>query len=169
VTTWRARVASSSAEATRELGRSLARSLSGGDTVLVLGTMGAGKTTLAQGVGAGLGAVGPITSPTFTLIRDYPCPGTVRGVRHFLHADVYRLESRAAIEDLGLAEQVDTDSVALVEWGEAAAAVLDPAALWIRMEPGRADDERELVIEASDAWADRRDELAGALGAAVDP
>jgi tRNA threonylcarbamoyladenosine biosynthesis protein TsaE len=160
---WR-RVASSSAACTHAIGRALRTVLAGGDTVLLVGPMGAGKTALAQGIGEGLGARGPITSPTFTLVRDYDCDcesGT-GGVRHFLHADVYRVDTVAAIEDLGMDELVDAESVLVVEWGEAAAPVLDPAALRIRLDLGDGDDDRVLVFEG-DAWAPRH----GALDAAL--
>ena len=59
---------------TRALGAALARGLRPGDVVLLTGELGAGKTTLAQGIGAGLGVTDQVTSPTFTLVRSYPCP-----------------------------------------------------------------------------------------------
>ena len=95
--------------------------------VLLSGDLGAGKTVLAQGIAAGLGVTDPVTSPTFTLVRPLPCgPGPAtrraRAVRTMLHADLYRLDHRREVVDLGLGELVEDEAVAVVEWGEAAEA-----------------------------------------------
>ncbi|MHB8218957.1 MAG: tRNA (adenosine(37)-N6)-threonylcarbamoyltransferase complex ATPase subunit type 1 TsaE [Acidimicrobiales bacterium] len=114
----------------RALAASLAPLARPGDVILLVGGLGAGKTTFAQGFAQGLGITGPVTSPTFTLVRQYPCAGKVR---QLLHADVYRLETLAQIADLGLAELVEDGGVALVEWGDAAAPVLGDGALSVRL------------------------------------
>ena len=90
------------------------------------GTSGAGKTTFAQGFGAGLGVAEPITSPTFTLVRQYPLGrrATPAPAHLLLHADVYRLDHLHEVVDLGLGELVEDGGVALVEWGDAAEPVL---------------------------------------------
>jgi tRNA threonylcarbamoyladenosine biosynthesis protein TsaE len=128
----------------RALGRSLATALRAGDLVILSGGLGAGKTTLTQGIGAGLGVRGPVTSPTFVIARVHPpAPAAVAGqpdavqpdavrpdaVRpdamadlaaprpSLVHADAYRLGSAVELDDLDL----DTDtaaSVTVVEWGE---------------------------------------------------
>jgi tRNA threonylcarbamoyladenosine biosynthesis protein TsaE len=98
----------------RALGRRLASLLQAGDLVVLAGPLGAGKTTLVQGIGAGLNVRGPITSPTFVIARVYP---SLSGGPALLHADAYRLGGRAEVDDLDL----DTDtatSVTVVEWGE---------------------------------------------------
>ncbi len=78
------------------------------------GPLGAGKTTLVQGIGSGLGVRGPITSPTFVIARVHP---SLRGGPDLVHADAYRLGSRLEIDDLDLDADVD-HSVTVVEWGE---------------------------------------------------
>ena len=105
----------------RALGRSLATVLRAGDLVILSGGLGAGKTTLTQGIGDGLGVRGPITSPTFVIARVHPplAPPAMTGQAPpaLVHADAYRLGSALELDDLDL----DTDtaaSVTVVEWGE---------------------------------------------------
>ena len=95
-----------------------------GDVLLLSGDLGAGKTTFAQGFGRALGIDEPITSPTFTLVRQYEMTAGATGVRMLLHADVYRLDHLGEIADLGLGQLVEDGGVALVEWGDAAEPVL---------------------------------------------
>src|SRR5579863_3784126 len=106
----------------RALGRSLAAVLRAGDLVILSGGLGAGKTTLTQGIGDGLGVCGPITSPTFVIARVHP-PVAASGAPSggprpsLVHADAYRLGGVLELDDLDL----DTDlasSVTVVEWGE---------------------------------------------------
>src|SRR5215468_34398 len=104
---------------TQEFGRRLASVLRAGDLVLLSGPLGAGKTALAQGVGAGLGVAGTVTSPTFVIARVLrPSPA---GGPALVHVDAYRLgnvaDPRAEVDDLDLDASLD-DSVTLVEWGE---------------------------------------------------
>jgi tRNA threonylcarbamoyladenosine biosynthesis protein TsaE len=112
------------------LGRSLATALRAGDVVILSGGLGAGKTTLTQGIGAGLGVRGPVTSPTFVIARVHPPAATAATAGPgdamadlaaprpaLVHADAYRLGSVLELDDLDL----DTDtasSVTVVEWGE---------------------------------------------------
>ncbi len=98
----------------RELGERLAGLLRAGDLIVLSGSLGAGKTTLTQGIGAGLGVRGPVTSPTFVIARQHP---SLRGGPDLVHADAYRLGSRAEVDDLDLDTDVAT-SVTVVEWGE---------------------------------------------------
>jgi tRNA threonylcarbamoyladenosine biosynthesis protein TsaE len=162
-----------SAEGTRRLGASLARGLRAGDVVLLAGDLGSGKTTLAQGIAAGLGVADNVTSPTFTLVRSYPCPvpasaadghspGTVP-VRTFIHADLYRLERTGEVVDLAIAELVEEAAVAVVEWGDVAGPALGGDALSVLLAPGNDDDERSVTITAAPSWGPRRAELAGLL------
>lgn len=95
-------------------GRELAEFLQAGDLVLLSGQLGAGKTTLTQGIGAGLGVRGPITSPTFALARTHP--SLVNGPA-LLHVDAYRLNSLNDMVDLDLEESL-ADCIVIVEWGE---------------------------------------------------
>lgn len=104
--------------ATREdmhaLGRRLAHALRPGDLVVLTGDLGAGKTTLTQGIGEGLGVRGPVTSPTFVIARVHP--SQVDGPP-LVHVDAYRLGSISEVDDLDLDASLD-DSITVVEWGE---------------------------------------------------
>lgn len=146
--TWSVATSTSSADATRRLGASLARVARRGDVIVLAGSLGAGKTTFAQGFAGGLGIEGPVTSPTFTLVRQYPCV-----IGQLVHADLYRLESLAEVADLGIAELAE-DGVALVEWGDAATPVLEPVAFTVSI-TAREDDGRDIAVRGHDG--DRRD------------
>jgi tRNA threonylcarbamoyladenosine biosynthesis protein TsaE len=99
----------------RGLGQRLAALLRPGDLVVLTGPLGAGKTTLVQGIGQGLGVRGPVTSPTFVIARVHPAvDGTGPAL---VHADAYRLGSRAEVDDLDLDTDLES-SVTVVEWGE---------------------------------------------------
>lgn len=134
-----------SAEQTRAVGAALAATLRPGDVVTLAGDLGAGKTTFAQGVAAGLGITVPVTSPTFVLVRPYECaaarsPANPSGVSRLLHADLYRLEHTAEVSDLALGELVEEEAAALVEWGDAAAPLLG-ATMTVTLALGDGDDE----------------------------
>jgi tRNA threonylcarbamoyladenosine biosynthesis protein TsaE len=141
----------STVDDTRALGRALAEVLRAGDLVLLVGPLGAGKTVLAQGVGAGLGVAGAVTSPTFVIARVH------RGGRlPLVHVDAYRLGDRLELDDLDLDASVE-DSVTLVEWGEGIAEQLSDAYLELRLDRLADGDETriaELVPHGGD-WAAR--------------
>jgi tRNA threonylcarbamoyladenosine biosynthesis protein TsaE len=107
-----------SPEETIELGRRLARELVPPVVVLLIGDLGAGKTTLAKGLVAGLGVAAEedVTSPTFTLVHEYG-PGQGNAPRVY-HVDLYRIESSRDLGTLGLEELVAERAVVIVEWGE---------------------------------------------------
>lgn len=98
----------------RALGERLGRVLKAGDLVLLTGELGAGKTTLTQGIGAGLGVRGDVTSPTFVIARVHPSLGAGPDL---VHADAYRLGGAAELDDLDLDTALDA-AVTVVEWGE---------------------------------------------------
>ncbi|SCL13189.1 tRNA threonylcarbamoyladenosine biosynthesis protein TsaE [Micromonospora rhizosphaerae] len=136
-------------EDTHEFGRRLAGVLHAGDLLLLTGPLGAGKTALTQGIGAGLGVRGDITSPTFVIARVHR-PDPTRGGRVALvHADAYRLgdaaDPRAEIDDLDLDASVD-ESVTVVEWGEGMVEQLTDAHLRVRIDR-REDDTRVVTLE----------------------
>ena len=102
------------AETTQALGRRLAAELVTGDLVILTGDLGAGKTTLTQGLGAGLGVRGDVTSPTFVIARVHPSLGDGP---ELVHVDAYRLGGSAELDDLDLDTDLDL-AVTVVEWGE---------------------------------------------------
>jgi tRNA threonylcarbamoyladenosine biosynthesis protein TsaE len=125
--------------AMRDLGRELATQLRAGDLVILTGPLGAGKTTLVQGIGAGLGVRGPVTSPTFVIARIHPVL-TGSGPA-LVHADAYRLGSISEVDDLDLDADVAT-AVTVVEWGEGLAEGLSEDRLVISIEPDPDSDAR---------------------------
>lgn len=119
------------AEDMRALGRRLARLLRAGDLVILSGPLGAGKTTLVQGIADGLGVRGPVTSPTFVIARVHR---SCTGGPDLVHADAYRLASPAEVDDLDLDATVD-GSVTVVEWGGGLAEGLAPGRLEVAISP----------------------------------
>lgn len=111
----------STVEETREFGRVLGTRLVAGDLVVLTGPLGAGKTVLAQGIGAGLGVAGAVTSPTFVIARVHRADPSAGGTVPMVHVDAYRLgtvtDPRAEVDDLDLDASVQ-DAVTVVEWGE---------------------------------------------------
>ena len=127
---------------TRALGRRLAKLLRPGDVVLLQGPLAAGKTALAQGVGAGLRVEGPVTSPSFVLLARHD------GETPLYHADLYRLTSVEEAAELALAEQA-ADGVLLVEWPERGLETLPEEHLLVVLEPVEdAPDERRITLVA---------------------
>ena len=123
-----------------ELGRRLAGELPPRGVVLLIGNLGAGKTTLAKGIVSGLGVAEPddVSSPTFTLIHEY-------GEGRAYHIDLYRLEEARQVESLGLDELFDRDAMVLIEWGERFPQFLPARRTEIRMR-ALGDDEREIEV-----------------------
>jgi tRNA threonylcarbamoyladenosine biosynthesis protein TsaE len=117
------------AEQMRVLGRRLAGLLRAGDLVLLSGPLGAGKTTLTQGIGAGLGVRGAVTSPTFVIARVHP---SLSAGPDLVHADAYRLGSRAEVDDMDLDTDLAT-AITVVEWGEGLVEDLAPGFLSVRI------------------------------------
>jgi tRNA threonylcarbamoyladenosine biosynthesis protein TsaE len=129
-----------SAEETIELGRKIAHELPKKAVVLLIGNLGAGKTTLAKGILSGLGAAAPdeVTSPTFTLIHEYD-----RG--RVYHVDLYRLDTRQQVATLGLDEILDRDAVVLVEWGERFPDLFPAERVEIRLHP-ISESTRQIIL-----------------------
>lgn len=123
------------------LGLRLTTLLEAGDLVVLDGELGAGKTTLAQGIGEGLGVRGPVTSPTFVLARTHP---SLAGGPALIHVDAYRLSGWDEVEDLDLVSEMST-AVTVVEWGGGVAAGLATEWLWVRIDRPTAhnDDDRD--------------------------
>lgn len=134
-------------EAMVRLGERLAKLLQRGDVILAAGDLGAGKTTLTQGIGRGLGSEGPIISPTFVLSRIHP---SRIGRPTLMHVDAYRLSTASELDDLDLDAAV-ADSITVVEWGQGIADSLSDDRLEIDIWTSEADsaatgDDSERVV-----------------------
>ncbi len=150
-----------SPEDTRQLAAALAELAQPGDLLLLVGDLGAGKTTFTQGFAAGLGIHEPVTSPTFTLAREY------HGRLLLHHLDVFRLDQIAEVLDLGLPELLDSDGVILIEWGDAIRQALPNDYLEIALifvdGPESSPDERVVVLTPKGSrWQARSKTLAAA-------
>ena len=139
------------ADDTRDLGRALGRLLRGGDLVLLTGDLGAGKTTLTQGLAEGLGVRGPITSPTFVIARVHP---SLVGGPELVHVDAYRLGGIDELDDLDLDASLE-ESVTVVEWGHGMAEPLAEELLEIVLERSGSeageDQERQAALRGTGA------------------
>jgi tRNA threonylcarbamoyladenosine biosynthesis protein TsaE len=129
-----------SEDETIELGRRIAATLPRRAVVLLIGNLGAGKTTLAKGIISGLGAAPPeeVSSPTFTLIQEY-------GEGRVYHIDLYRLDKPEQVATLGLEEIFERDAVVLIEWGERFPQLIPADRVEIRLR-ALGESSREIII-----------------------
>jgi tRNA threonylcarbamoyladenosine biosynthesis protein TsaE len=127
-----------SEEETIALGEELAADLPARGVALLIGNLGAGKTTLAKGIAKGRGAADPeqVSSPTFTLIHEYSAK--------LFHIDLYRLDEEREVETLGLDEIFEKDALILIEWGEKFPRLMPARRVEIRLE--RLPDETRRII-----------------------
>jgi len=130
------------ADDTRAFGERVAAGLRAGDLVILTGGLGAGKTTLTQGLAAGLGVRGPITSPTFVIARVHP---SLVGGPALVHVDAYRLGGLAELDDLDLDTSLE-ESVTVVEWGHGVAEELSDDRLEIILDADPATESRSVVV-----------------------
>jgi len=130
--------------------------LGAGDLVVLNGPLGAGKTTVTQGLAEGLGVRGPITSPTFVIARVHP---SLVGGPKLVHVDAYRLGGSAELDDLDL----DTDleqAVTVVEWGAGLAEALGERRLEITLSAGQ-DERRKVTLRPiNSSWTSASDLVA---------
>ena len=132
----------------RDLGRELAGLLRAGDLVILSGPLGAGKTTLMQGIGEGLGVRGPVSSPTFVIARVHPA--LAGSGPSLVHADAYRLGSVSEVDDLDLDADV-AGAVTVIEWGEGLAEGLAQDRLEISIQPDADGEVRTVRINGHGA------------------
>lgn len=165
-----ARVVSRSPDDTRRIAATTSTLSRCGDVLVLKGDVGTGKTTFAKGFAQGLGVVATVTSPTFTLVRQYAASGA-GGIETFLHADLYRLDRLHDVFDLGLDELIEDRAVALVEWGEVAEKAFASESLQISFAIAHRHTQRHVegsfrVLEFSAhgaSWDERVGDLAEAL------
>lgn len=115
----------------------------GGDVIVLVGELGAGKTTFTQGLARGLGITEPVTSPTFVISRVHPHP---TGGVSLVHVDAYRIGSAAELDDLDLEADLST-SVVVVEWGRGLAEELSPEGLDVAIARSDSDDDERRTLE----------------------
>jgi tRNA threonylcarbamoyladenosine biosynthesis protein TsaE len=132
------------------LGEWLARVVRPGDVIALSGPLGAGKTSIARGLLAGLGLREEAPSPSFAIVQPYAPPETRLPV---LHVDLYRIDDPAEAEELGL-DEARWDSLLVVEWPERLGAEAWPDALWLTLSPDP-DGGRALTVVVPAAWEGR--------------
>jgi tRNA threonylcarbamoyladenosine biosynthesis protein TsaE len=128
--------------AMQALGRELAARLRAGDLVVLSGSLGAGKTTLTQGIAEGLQVRGPVTSPTFVIARVHP---SLVGGPPLVHVDTYRLGDAFEVDDLDLDASLE-ESVTVVEWGEGLVERLAPDRLEVRITADADSGRRRVAV-----------------------
>lgn len=136
---------SKSVEHTTRLGQQLGALLRGGDVVCLSGDLGAGKTALTRGIGAGWGAQEPITSPSFTLVHEHR---RTQDTQLLYHVDCYRLNGADDAWSIGLDDMLHSEHVIVIEWPENIRGVLPSERLWIDL--SFVDDtQREFTLRAT--------------------
>ena len=155
-------VISSSRRETAAIGGVVAGWLNPGDTVVLTGELGGGKTALVSGAVSALGCADAVSSPTFAIVQEYEGPVPIA------HADLYRLGSVQELFDFGFEELFDGTRVVFVEWGDRALDVLPASYLHISMQHRANPDERlvELIAHGTD-WIDRLVAIEVALDASL--
>ena len=130
-----------SAEETERLGRRVGAALQRGDLLLLEGELGAGKTTLTQGIAQGVEVAGYVHSPTFVLAHRYD------GRLPLFHLDLYRTDGGLEVHDLAIEEMLEAGAV-VVEWADRAPEIFPPERLEVRLRFGAAPEERRIAAEA---------------------
>ena len=149
---------SPSLDATHRIAAAVAACSRGGDTIVLAGEMGAGKTAFAQGVGQALGVTTAMTSPTYTLVHSYDLARRSPSSLH--HADLYRLTHTTEVADLGLDELAEYDGLILVEWGDIVDGAFDDPLTVVLSVDDQDAGARLIELSASgSAWAPRWHEL----------
>lgn len=131
-----------SPEETYNVGLQIGQNLSGGEIICLTGELGAGKTVFAKGLARGLGINEEITSPTFTLIQEYPTPGEKL---RLIHMDLYRLNYLEEAEAIGVPDYFRDDCVCLIEWPQIISDLLPVGIVKIILE-GSGDQPRNITV-----------------------
>ncbi len=136
---------------TRAFGERLGRLLKAGDVVALFGDLGAGKTTLTQGIAAGLEIDDEVDSPTYLLVQEH------RGRLTLFHADLYRIEDSSSLTEMGFEEYFEREGVTVIEWAERATDILPEERLEIHLRyTPEAEDTREITLKG---WGTRFSQL----------
>jgi len=129
-------------EDTRAFGLKLAQKLEKGNVVALIGDLGTGKTTLTKSIAVGLGITEMITSPTFTIVQEYP-----EGRLPMYHFDVYRINDIEEMYELGYEEYFFGQGVCVIEWADLIMDIIPDDSIIIRIEYGEAEDQRVYHVE----------------------
>ena len=129
-------------EDTRAFGLKLAQKLEKGNVVALIGDLGTGKTTLTKSIAVGLGITEMITSPTFTIVQEYP-----EGRLPMYHFDVYRINDIEEMYELGYEEYFFGQGVCVIEWADLIMDIIPEDSIIIRIEYGEAEDQRVYHVE----------------------
>lgn len=133
-----------SAKDTVKLGEQIGKKVSPGAVIALFGELGAGKTTLVQGIAKGLGISDHVTSPSFVLISEF------KGRIDLCHIDFYRMEDGSEIEELGIEDYLSKENtVCVIEWAEKMGGLLPEDSIRIKIEP-ISENERRFFIEGLD-------------------
>ncbi|MFZ5933135.1 MAG: tRNA (adenosine(37)-N6)-threonylcarbamoyltransferase complex ATPase subunit type 1 TsaE [Patescibacteria group bacterium] len=138
-----------SAAETKDLGKTFANKLNGGEILALTGELGSGKTTFVQGLAEGLGIKGRIISPTFILMRKYQIPDTKYQIHFFYHIDLYRLEENLEqeIKNLGVFDILgERGNIAVIEWAEKIKDLIPESATWIKFE-SLGQNKRKILVK----------------------
>ncbi len=125
------RLISATPQRTEAIGAALGRRLQPADVICLSGTLGAGKTVLSRGIGAGWGADPALTSPTYNLARQHR---RSQDQQQLAHIDLYRLSGPSEADSLGLDDLLDSENIVIMEWPERVREILPQAYLWIDIE-----------------------------------
>lgn len=137
------------ASETKKLGAKLARELNGGEILALYGELGAGKTTLIQGLAEALGVKEPVTSPTFIVLDVHKLPKTINKVKYFIHIDAYRLKNAEEALGVGITDHLGRpDTVVVIEWAEKLEEILKNYQIKKIIINTISKDQRELIIES---------------------
>lgn len=139
------RIQTASEAETRAVAARLKPLLKPGTVLALHGDLGSGKTCFVRGLAQALGCAAAVTSPTFTLLHEYP------GAIPLYHADLYRLNDAQEVAQAGLLEAAGPDGVLVIEWAERAASLLPRDTIHVRLYAGGAAHERLIEIEEPDA------------------
>ena len=138
-------IVSHSVSETEDAGQRLGKALAGGEVVAFRGGLGMGKTAFTRGLARGLGCQGRVTSPTFTIVNEYP------GRLPLFHFDMYRLPDSDALFDIGWDDYLDRGGVCAVEWSENVDDALPPDTVFVTIRRhGENEGWREIEVEGVD-------------------
>ncbi|GAB6138790.1 tRNA (adenosine(37)-N6)-threonylcarbamoyltransferase complex ATPase subunit type 1 TsaE [Halanaerobaculum tunisiense] len=137
------KIETNSPQETFTLGEKLGAKLRPGDIVCLQGSLGAGKTSLAQGICAGLGVTAEVTSPTYTIINEY------QGRMKVNHLDLYRIQDEGELYDLGFEDYIYGDGVTIIEWPDKAGSLMPDNYLDINLSGTGGQREIRLIPQAN--------------------